>query len=313
MLTRRQARIKVMQQLYGYWQDRDIPEIAVRKTLRQQLTATYHAYLFALVCVREVATFAHTYAEIQRGKLLPSEDQKKVSTRIAETPIIHFLTEDERITKPAKKQKFAHLLDDKLFRRLFRELAQRDLYQRYIDESALLQAGDDEILIYLFKEIMLEDEGFDQLMESAFPVWIDDYDVIATAVTQTLEGLARESFATHEDMLRKLEEVEDFALELLEKTIAHKTMAAQLIEPKLKNWDIERIAVMDLLLMNMALTEIMDFPTIPTKVTMNEYIDISKSYSTPKSREFINGVLDKIVKELKDNQQIFKTGRGLKE
>lgn len=313
MLTRRQARIKVMQQLYGYWQDQEIPEVALRKTLRQQLTETYQAYLFALVCVRETAAFAHTYADIQRGKLLASDDQKKVSTRIAETPIIHFLSEDERITKPAKKLKFKNHLDDELFRRLFRELAQRDLYQRYIDESALVQPGDDEILIYLFKEIMVEDEGFDQLMESAFPVWIDDYDVIATAVTQTLEGLARESFATHEDMVRKLDEVIDFAIELLEKTIAHQEKAATLIEPKLKNWDLERIAVMDLLLMNMALTEILDFPTIPIKVTMNEYIDISKSYSTPKSREFINGVLDKIVKDLKDSQQIFKTGRGLKE
>ncbi len=313
MLTRRQARIKVMQQLYGYWQDQDIPEAALRKTLRQQLEATYQAYVFALVCVREVAAYADTHAEIQAGKLLASEEQKKVSTRVAHTPIIQFLQEDDRITKPERKLKFKNHLDDELFRRLFRELVQRDLYQRYTDETALIQPSDDEILVYLFKEVMLQDEGFDQLMENAFPVWIDDYDVIAQAVSQTLEGLARESFHTHDDMAEKVDEIEEFAIELLEKTLAHQQKAAQLIEPKLKNWDLERIAVMDLLLMNMALTEILDFPTIPVKVTMNEYIDISKAYSTPKSREFINGVLDKIVKDLRQQDQIYKTGRGLKE
>lgn len=313
MLTRRQARIKVMQQLYGYWTDQEIPVNNLQKSLRQQLTATYHAYLFALVCVREIAAYAHTYAAIQQGKLLLADDQKKVSTRIADTPIVQFLQQEERITKPAKKLKFASLLDEELFRRLFRELTNRDLYHRYADETALIQPGDDEILVYLFKEIMLEDEGFDQLMESAFPVWIDDYDIIATAVTQTLEGLARERFSAHDDMLRKLEEITSFAADLLEKTIAHRAKADTLIGPKLNNWDLERIALMDLLLMNMALTEILDMPTIPVKVTMNEYIDISKHYSTPKSKDFINGVLDKIVKDLKEQQQIFKTGRGLKE
>lgn len=310
MLTRRQARVKVMQQLYGYWQNKELPEKQLIKNLRHQFDATYEAYLFALLCIRETALYVHTYADIQATKLLSKE---VVSTQIATSGIISFLSDNESLNKSIKKRKLLQKLDDELPRKWFRALATQEIYKHYTQPDALVKPSDEEVLIYLLKEVLLQDEAFDQLMEAHYPVWEDDYDIITQGVVSTIEGLARETFMVHDDFLRKSEDVGAFAEELLEKTIAHQETAANLIQPKLKNWDLDRIAVMDLLLMNMALTEILDCPTIPVKVTMNEYIDISKRYSTPKSKEFINGVLDKIVKDLRKEKKIFKTGRGLQE
>ncbi len=313
MLTRRQGRIKVMQQLYGYWQDQELPVPLLKKNLRSQFDQTYNLYLFTLMCVGETAAYAKTYASIQAGKFLATEAEKKVSARIADTPLVQFLQQNEAFNKLVKKSKLKSHLDEEVFRQLFKKLTLSDLYIRYADDRQMIRPSDEEVLSYLFKEIMLVDENFDHYLESIFPAWIDDYNIISMAVLATIEGLCGLSFQAHEEYLEKQDEVIKFSLELLEKTVAHKEETEKLIAPKLENWDPERVAVMDMLLMNMALTEILDFPTIPVKVTMNEYIDISKSYSTPKSREFINGVLDKVVKDLKDHQRIFKSGRGLQE
>ena len=160
---------------------------------------------------------------------------------------------------------------------------------------------------------MADNEDFENHIENLFPVWYDDKEIICFAVRESIHSICKQSFRFHDKFKAKLDDALEFAIELLLKSIEHSEEYRGMITPKLQNWDIERIAVMDLLLMRLALTEILNFPTIPVKVSMNEYIDISKNYSTPRSREFINGVLDKITKELKAGGKIYKEGPGLKE
>lgn len=313
MRYRRNARIKVMQALYGYLQDKDIPKDLLSKQLRQRFEETYQAYLLALLMVKDVCEFADKYAEIKASKHLASEDEKRVSRRLAENVYVTFLDEQETFKKRVKKHKLTNLLDEELARKFFYELKDQPLYQKYADPAVGDEVSDVEIVQFLFHEIMANHEDFESQVEGAFPVWFDDKEIICYAVRDTIAGTGARSFKKHDEFDEKLDEALDFARELLSKTIDHNEEYKTLIGPKLQNWDIDRIAAMDLLLMRMALTEILNFPTIPVKVSMNEYIDISKNYSTPKSREFINGVLDKITKELRAADKIYKRGRGLKE
>lgn len=311
MLTRRNARIKVMQLLFGRWQEDEISTDLLLKQLDKLFEQSHDLYLMCLFGVRETANYAVMHADIKRSKLLPTEDDKFFSTQLAECNAVSYLEKDESFNRWIKKRKLKAMWDESLPRRLFTELSKADIYKRYTDTNNKAKPTDSEVLLYLFREIMIQDEVFDQLIESFFPVWLDEVDVMVPLVTDTLQGLESHNFAKHDELYDKIIEIKSFAKDLLNKTVANREQTKALIAPKLENWDMDRVAVLDLLLMNMALTEIIDFPSIPIKVTMNEYIDLSKDYSTPRSREFINGVLDKIVKELKGSDRIYKTGRGL--
>lgn len=300
-----------MQLLFGRWQNDELQTDILLRQLEKLFDQSYDLYLMCLYAVRETAGFATTDAEIKRSKLLPTEEDRHFSTRLAHSQVVIFLEQDETFNKLLKKRKLLPQWDDSLPRRLFGALTKTDLYKRYIAEDDQPKPTDTEVLVYLFRQVMIQEELFDQFLESLFPVWLDEGDVLVPAIVATLQGLEEHNFQKHEEFTDKMAEVKVFAHELMKKTIANSEQTKSLISPKLENWDVERVAVLDLLLMNMALTEILNFPSIPIKVTMNEYIDLSKDYSTPRSREFINGVLDKIVKELKTKDKIYKTGRGL--
>lgn len=311
MLNRRNARIKVMQLLYSQWQSEELDARTLQAPLMQSFEQSYHLYLYCLLCLREVALYAETYAEIKASKLLPTDEDKFVSTRLAHCHAVRFLNEDERFLKLIKKARLNLLKDDDMPRRLFRILAETDMYKTFINETATHRPADEEVLSYLFREVMVNDELFDQHLEQHFPCWLDERDTVLFAVNITLQHLSRMSFHAHEEYVDKMGESQAFGNELLNKTIRHLDETKALIEPTLRNWDMERVAIMDVLLMAMCLTEVLAFPTIPVKVSINEYIDISKIYSTPKSKEFINGVLDRVVRDLKSKNAIFKEGRGL--
>lgn len=313
MLNRRNARIKVMQLLYGFWQAKDIETTHLKKQLSKLFEQSYDQYLLCLLEIREIAEYSIIDADIKSSKLLPTDEDKNYSTLLAESTPISFLLNNREFNEAIKKRKLVYQLDKDQTKRLFTELSKEKLYRQYIGTEPGETPKDVKILKLLFDGIMMEDESFDQHIEFVFPLWLDDHANIRVAVNNTLSGIGSESFKNHNEFLKKLGEAEEFGTELLEKAIAHKEEIDELIAPKLENWDIDRIAVMDMLLLHLAITELLDFPTIPIKVTMNEYIDISKIYSTPKSKEFINGLLDKISKELKETDKIYKHGRGLKE
>ena len=313
MHYRRNARIKVMQALYGFSQDDFVPVRNLEKQLRDRFEESYKAYLYCLLVIKDVCEYTDTYADVQASKLLASESEKKASRRLAHSVFVEFLDRNESFKKAIRKNRLEKLSDEDLSRKVFYQLKDSPLYQRYANGEESEGVSDEEILQYLFEELMADNEDFENHIENLFPVWYDDKEIICFAVRESIPSICKRSFRFHDKFKSKLDDALEFAVELLLKSIDHSEEYRELITPKLQNWDIERIAVMDLLLMRLALTEILNFPTIPVKVSMNEYIDISKNYSTPRSREFINGVLDKITKELKAGGKIYKEGPGLKE
>ena len=315
MLSRRNARVKVMQTLYAFNQDEEVHKESLKRTLSKSINQSYELFIYNLLVLKEVAEYSRTDAEIKRSKYLPSKEELELANpKIADNPIIQYLNDSEQINKLVRKFKIRHFLDQELNKQLFQSLASNDKYKVYVMNEQSSVRDDRKILEYLYEEVLLKDENFQQHMEESFPVWHDDADIIAFSVKAALEELQKErSLKKINEFVEKLEEAEGFANEILSKTLDHSEEYTKLIAPKLKNWEVDRIAIMDMILMKMALTEILDCPTIPLKVTMNEYIDISKKYSTPKSKEFINGVLDKLTKELKEEGKIYKSGRGLNE
>jgi N utilization substance protein B len=172
---------------------------------------------------------------------------------------------------------------------------------------------DKQIIQYLFEEILLQDENFLQHTEECFLNWDDDAGLVVDAVREVIEK-SKHELKLHLEKVKvkeKMVELAEFGRELFRKTVEHKKEYGALIEPKLKNWDADRLAVLDVILIRMALAEFFEFPSIPTKVTINEYLDIAKEYSTPKSKDFINGILDSLMHDLKSQEKIKKTGRGL--
>jgi transcription antitermination protein NusB len=313
MLNRRNARIKVMQLLYGYWHTQDIEINELHSNLEKQFDQSYDLFLFCLLQIREIAYYAIKDVDIKQSKYLPSEEDQKASPKIAESPIIQNLLENENFNILCKRKGLNQLIDIDITKKIFNELSATNTYKRYIGINEGEQPTGLEIIQLLFSTILMQDEDFDNLLETNFPVWLDDEENVIQAIEKTIPTLESPDFLKKVMRITKMGEVKNFAGELLQKTIEHRDKVEHLIDPKLENWDLDRIALMDMLLMHMAITEILDFPTIPIKVTMNEYIDISKYYSTPKSKEFINGVLDKVMKEMKAENKIHKEGRGLKE
>jgi transcription antitermination protein NusB len=207
-----------------------------------------------------------------------------------------------------------HLLDEDNIRQLYKLLTESDAYKTYLDNGTEFSLEEDrKILIYLLDAILLEDETFTSDMEEIYTNWMDDAEYVIEAVHEVIQRSKNELKLHLEkgSLKEKFKELSQFGIDLFNITIEHKAAYLKLVEPKLKNWESERLAVVDMILIRMALSEFLYFPSIPVKVTINEYLDIAKEYSTPKSKDFINGVLDSLMKDMKNSEQIQKAGRGL--
>lgn len=187
-------------------------------------------------------------------------------------------------------------------------------YEAYLHNGTEFSIEEDKkIVAFLLNNIILENVIFTQNMEEHFTNWMDDAEYVVEAVHEVIYK-SKSKLKLHLDkgsLKDKFKEINQFGIDLFNETVRHKKEHQKLIEPKLKNWETDRLATIDVILIRMALSEFLYFPSIPVKVTINEYLDISKEYSTPKSKDFINGVLDSLMKDLKNNNQLNKTGRGL--
>src|SRR4030095_12571222 len=204
-------------------------------------------------------------------------------------------------------------IDSDYFRQFFQQLKKKAEYTSYSQKENPLLPEDKAIISFVYKKILFPSELFQQHIEDIFPGWLDDKEAIYHSVIGVIEAFSPDQSSFVITRSRDSREGKEFALDLLRKTIMNETELDALISPFLENWDRERVAMIDFLLMKMALVEMLYFPEIPVKVSMNEYIELAKLYSTPKSGEFINGILDSMMKKLKEEGKILKEGRGMKE
>ncbi len=298
-----------MQTLYIKEQNDDLQLPQVEKQLTDLIEDTYHLYLYLLLFIEQVAEQSTVHATTQSEKLLEENKKKFISTKINENPIVQFIREDEAIQKAIKKAKLKYLLDEKLIEKTYKQLIETPEYRDYINNESNDWKSHHKIISYLLNPLLADNEDFDDHLEAFLPNWQDDAEMVINYVLKNSSKSSGRIF----DASFSWKEEETFAQELLNTTIKNESEYKKLIQEKAKNWEVDRITVLDIILMQMAVCEFLEFPFIPTKVTMNEYIELSKFYSTPKSKEFINGIIDKLRIQLVEEGKIKKTGRGLVE
>lgn len=309
MLSRRNIRIKVMQVLYAMSRDKVLDPNEAVKSYRKFIRASFELYLFNILQLIKVAEYAREDYNRRQSKLRPSEEDKKFRPRILENPVTLSLIENKSLQAAFEKAKLYDLVNEDNTRLLYNGFSKTDTYQELIHSEDNTLEFFRKALLALYKACVTS-EHFDEIMEDAFMSWHDDKSLVVGAMKRTIKSLPAEGdfYLEHRP---DPEAVNDFGEHLLKKVIEQDAELLTVIEPTLKNWDADRVAVIDMILLKMALCELMEFPTIPTKVTLNEYVEISKNYSTPKSKDFINGILDKLMKQLDKEGKIVKEGRGL--
>ncbi|MCX6208567.1 MAG: transcription antitermination factor NusB [Bacteroidetes bacterium] len=294
MITRRNIRIKVMQLLYSI--DTTSDTTAFRnpvQTLDRNFDKTRELFVFLLTNVLAVAKYAERDARHRAAKNVPSEQDLNVNTKIAGNIMLWQILENVSYKIAVEQYKTNLVVDDDITRKLYLQLTETDEYKQYIAIEARGKKEDVAILSLIFNNIMLQSDVFVSYCEDKFANWDDDIEMLLSLLNAYL------SRPQSLEMINMLDADKwSFAKLLLNTCLEKKDHLLEYISPKLKNWDVDRIASLDLIILQMGLSELLYFETIPTKVTINEYIDLAKEYSTPQSGQFVNGLLDNLYKEL---------------
>lgn len=302
MISRRNIRVKVMQSLYtidsmdGTAKPGESLSILTKKIEQSRQLLVYLIYFLT-----EVARFAEADARQKASKHLPTEHDLNINTKIAGNELLWKIVELPSYVSAIGEIKPQHTIDTELLKKTYTALANSEEYKEYINIQSRDKKSEKDILSFIFTDLMLPNEDFISHVEEYFINWDDDAEMMNTLVLNFLQKPAAYNFS---EMAGK--EKWDFAKSLLQTTLDKKEVTMELLKPKLNNWDAERIAALDLIIIQMGICEFLFFETIPTKVTINEYIDLAKEYSTPQSGQFINGILDNIHKELTAQNKIHK-------
>ncbi|MCB0566273.1 MAG: transcription antitermination factor NusB [Phaeodactylibacter sp.] len=311
MLSRRNVRIKVMQMLYSMSRDNKLGVNDMVNRYRTSIHKSFELYLFCLLSLMRIAGYAKQDEAKKMAKLLPTEEDKQFTAKLGDNILMKSLAGHEGLQRLFRNHKLTHRIDTDNIRLFYMDFAKSEEYRDYIMQNDDNPESHREILLTLYKHL-LSNEAYDEFIEDNYSNWIDDKSLVAGAIKKTIKGLpATEDF--YEEFRPTAETTEEFGEKLLRKACEEDKELLSIIEPTLRNWDADRVAVIDMILIKMALCELMSFPTIPTKVTLNEFVEISKLYSTDKSKDFINGILDRLMKQLNKDGKIQKKGRGLQE
>ncbi len=313
MLNRRHLRVKTLQVLYSYQQSQAKEVKPFEMSLVKSVDKVYEMYIWLLSLLVEVSEYSIIDAEERANKFLPSEADLNASVKLHHNLFIQALLHNQEYLAAVKKYKISWDFDPEIRKSIFLTLKASPEYAEFNAMTEHTIKADKDIIKYIFKKLILKSPGIEQVFEEKFINWPVDKEVLQALVAKTFKN-----FSSEDPNMNKLAQVcpnwdEDrpFIIDLFNKVVAFEQEYQKLIAEKTKNWEAERIAVMDTLLMRMAIVELVHFSSIPIKVTMNEYIEIAKEFSTPKSNSFINGILDKILADLKAAGKIRKVGRGL--
>lgn len=294
MISRRNIRVKVMQTLYTMvtWESDSKPPDP-QKLLQQHFDQVRSLFVYLIYFLTEVTRYAETYSHQKASKHLPTADDLNVNVKIAGNELLWKMLEDPALKEQFAKDKPQQFINPELVRKIYLEFTETQEYKNYISKGARTSPEEKKILEFILNDMLLANEAFVSHIEDLFFNWDDDGEMIIQLLMGYMQKPGTYNF---KQMLSA--DKDSFAKTLL-KTVLEKDEYLQgLIIPKLKNWDPERIALLDMILMKMGVSEFLYFETIPPKVTINEYIDLAKDYSTQQSGQFVNGILDNIHKEL---------------
>lgn len=311
MLNRRHIRVKVMQSIYALLQSGGDDLVREEKFLYYSLSKGYDLYVLQLELLVHVRNMANEHLEIAKKKHLATSEDKNPNRKFVENKVLSQIAESTFIADYIKEKKLNSWEDNREYVRvILDEIKESSLYKEYTATKETSFQEDKDFIVAIFKEIIAPNEKLFDYFESENLSWVDDLPIVNTYVVKRLNKL-KEGKQLKIQALYKDEEDKQFVADLFKKVALHHSEFTDDIDKKTPNWDTDRIAEIDLILMKMALTEFVYFPSIPIRVTINEYLEIAKDYSTTKSSFFINGVLDKLSKEYQASDKIKKIGRGL--
>ncbi len=294
MISRRNIRVKVMQTLYST--DASKQELSpgeARRTLDKKIDVTSQLFAYLIYFMTEVARYVETDARKKANKHLPSAQDLAMNTKLAGNEMLWRIREDASFSAAVGGYHLKDVMDDDLLKKVYQRLVATPEYIEYIEEPSRDKKTEKRMLEFIFNTLMLPDEDVITHLEEKFINWDDDAEMMQAMVHNYMNKFVPQAF----NVVVGKEKLQ-FAHELLQTVIQKEAYLRELITPKLNNWDADRIAALDLILLEMGVCEFLYFETIPTKVTINEYIDLAKAYSTPQSGQFVNGLLDSLNKEL---------------
>lgn len=313
MLNRRHLRIKVLQALYAYFQS---DEENYRRTENEMMNAIdriYDLYLYLLLSFGELKEIETRRLEELKTKIRPTESDLNPNLKFVDNAVFALIESNGALRRAAEENKVNWIGDDhqEMFRKIMSQIRENETYFAYMSNDGSGFQDDLEFAIALFKSDIANSPLIYHFFEEKSIHWMDDIDLACSMVIKTLKTYTAEGPNDILPLFKDPQDEKDFVRILLRKTIDNDKENLSLIDDLTKNWELDRIAKMDIILMKMAITELQEFNNIPKKVTLNEYIEISKFYSTPKSNSFINGILDKAIDRLEKENKISKMGRGL--
>ena len=313
MLSRRHIRVKVMQTMYAFKGSESDDFSKDQKFLLFSIDNMYNLYLLLMSLLIEVQKRAETDLQKKQKKHLATKEDKDPNLKFVNNQLLKFLKDNDQLKAQFETHKITNWdLDGEYVDIIFKAILASDLYNEYMNTRVSDFKEDKDFIVDVFKDIIAPNDKLYDYMVDKNLTWLDDLPTVNTTILKLLRKV--KANASNNYFTPKLyKDIDDkqFAIDLFKKTLLNQTAIKEEINQKTKNWDSERIATVDYVLLQMAICEFKNFPSIPVKVTINEYLEVSKEYSTPKSSIFINGILDKLVKELEASGELNKVGRGL--
>jgi len=307
MINRTIIRIKVLQIVYAYYQKNSNDLALAENELMFSMQKSYDLYHYLLLLIVLLTDAEQKRLDKQKNRLLATEAERNPNLRLAGNRLAEQLSRDAQLQKFAReKGTFWNNEDFHFVRSTLNKILQSDIYNDYLESDDTYES-DREFWHKVFKQLILKDDELYDILEDQSVYWNDDLDIIGAFALKTIRRLANEK-SSAQVLLPQFKDSEDkdFAIQLLHHSILDGEDNNRRITNQINNWDIERLAQVDLYILQISLAELRNFPTIPISVTLNEYIELARYYSTPKSPVFINGILDAIVKELKNERLLFK-------
>ena len=307
MINRVLIRLKIVQIIYAYYQNGGKNLDTAEKELFFSLSKAYDLYNYLLLLMVEVTKQANKKLNAAKNKLIPTKEELFPNTKFVENRFIAQLEVNKQLLDFAGNQKKTWENEADFVKSLCEQIMESDIYKEYMASETSSYEEDREVWRKIYKKIIFNNAELDQVLEDQSLYWNDDKEIVGTFVLKTIKRFEEKNGAKQELLPEfKDDEDQDFARRLFRRAILNSDYYRHLISENTKNWDLDRVAFMDVIIMQIALAEVLSFPNIPVSVSLNEYVEIAKLYSTPKSGGFINGTLDGIVNQLKKENKLTK-------
>ena len=307
MINRVLIRLKIVQIVYAYYQNGGKNLDTAEKELFFSLSKAYDMYNYLLLLMVEITKQAERKQNAAKSKLLPTAEELYPNTKFVENRFIAQLEMNKQLLEFSETQKKTWENESEFVKSLCEKIMDSDIYKEYMASETSSYEEDRELWRKIYKRIIFNNAELDQVLEDQSLYWNDDKEIVDTFVLKTIKRFEEKNGANQELLPEfKDEEDQDFARRLFRRTILNADYYRHLISENTRNWELDRVAFMDVIIMQIALAEILSFPNIPVSVSLNEYVEIAKLYSTPKSGSFINGTLDGIVNILKKENKLTK-------